>query len=152
MWFLSVVVIYHTWWLQASRECYWGPRFFVVESIKVGKEEAGKITFNKVYDKLRVNQDKSKTSELLEMAQQKFHVWINQCELIVIISTSIQIIPAKVLTDSFVAVNIHIYHRFIFLPGSRILRQLVRQDRQHIFGTTRGLIMIPCRLWVTRWK
>ena len=51
-----------------------GLDFFVVESIKVGKEEAGKITFNKVYDKLRVNQDKSKTSELLEMAQQKFHV------------------------------------------------------------------------------
>ena len=37
------------------------------ESIKVGKEEAGTSDFNHAYDKFWANQDKAKTSQLLEM-------------------------------------------------------------------------------------
>ena len=48
------------------------------------------------------------------MARQKFHGRITQLQLIVIISTSIQNIPAKVWTDSFVSINLHPRHGMTF--------------------------------------
>ena len=41
------------------------------------------------------------------MARQKVRVRINQWQIIMIIYKAIQNIPAKVWTDSFVAVNLH---------------------------------------------
>ena len=42
------------------------------------------------------------------------HVWITQCQLIMITSTAIQIIPYKVWTYSFLAVNLHPHHCLSF--------------------------------------
>ena len=80
----------------------------------VGKEEAGTFAFNQSYDKFQENQDKAQTRQLLELAQQKVHGQINQWQIIMVISTAIQNIPAKVWTDSFVAVNLHPHHRMTF--------------------------------------
>ena len=73
--------------------------------IKVGKEEAGTNIFNQAYDEFQAKQDEAQTRKLLELAQRKVHGLINQCKIIMIISTATQEIPAKIWTDSFVAVN-----------------------------------------------
>ena len=91
-----------------------GLKTFAEERIRVGKEEAETSDFNQAYDKLQANQDKAQTRKLLELAWQKFHGRINQWQLIMIISTATQNIPAKVWTDSFVAVNLHPHHRMTF--------------------------------------
>ena len=80
---------------------------FAEERIKVLKEEDGTSSLNQEYDKLQENQDKSQTRQLLEMAWRKVHGRITQWQLIMIISTSVQNIPAKVWTNLFVAVNLH---------------------------------------------
>ena len=41
------------------------------------------------------------------MAHRKIHVNINRWQIIMIVSTAIQNISAKVLTDSFVDINLH---------------------------------------------
>ena len=64
--------------------------------IRVGKEEAGTSDFNQVYDKFQAKQDKAQTRQLLELSRQKFHGWIKQWKIIMIISTDTQKIPAKV--------------------------------------------------------
>ena len=87
---------------------------FAEDRIKVGKEEADTSAFNKAYDKFQAKQDKAQTRHLLELTRQKVHVRINQCNSIMIISTAIQNIPAKVWTDSFVAVNLHPHHHLSF--------------------------------------
>ena len=74
--------------------------------MRVGKEEAGTSASNQAYDKFQAKQDKAQTRELLYLARQKVHGRINQWQLIMVISTAIQNIPAKVWTDSFVAVNL----------------------------------------------
>ena len=71
--------------------------FFAEDRIKVGKEEAGTITFNQVYDRFQANQDKYQTRKLMELARWKIHGQINQCQIIVIISIVIQNIPAQIL-------------------------------------------------------
>ena len=63
---------------------------FVGERIRVGKEEASTSAFNQAYDKFQANQDKAKTRQLLELAQQKVHRWINQFQIIMVISKAIQ--------------------------------------------------------------
>ena len=73
---------------------------FVEERIRVVKEEAGTSAFNQAYDKFHAKQDKAQTRQLLELAQRKVHGQINQYQIIVIISTAIQNIPAKFWTDS----------------------------------------------------
>ena len=82
------------------------PKTFAEERIKVVKEEAGTSDFNQAYDKLQVKQDKAQTRHLLELARRKVHGRINQWQIIMIISTATQNIPAKVWTDSFVSVNL----------------------------------------------
>ena len=84
------------------------------ERIRVGEEEASTSTFNQAYDKFQVNQDKAQTRQILDLARRKVHGWINQWHIIMIISTSIQNIPAKVWTDSFVYVNLNPHHRMKF--------------------------------------
>ena len=48
----------------------------------------------------------------------------------------------NLLLSTFILVTV-----FIFLSRSRILRHMLRQERQIIFGTTRGFIIMPCRLF-----
>ena len=52
--------------------------------------------------------------QLLDLARRKFHGWINQWQLIMLIFTAIQNISSKVWTYSFVAVNLHPHHRMTF--------------------------------------
>ena len=78
------------------------------------KEEAGTNAFNQAHDKFQTNQDKDQTSHLLELSRQSVIFRINQWQIIMIISTAIQKIPAKVWKDSFVAVNLHPHHRLYF--------------------------------------
>ena len=59
-------------------------------------------------DKLKANQDKDKTRQLLGLTQRKVHGLINQWNISMIISKAIQNIPEKVWIDSFVAVNLHV--------------------------------------------
>ena len=97
---------YSKWWLLLT---YYGFKshvivtddldFFAEERIKVGKEKAGTSALNQVYDKFQVNQYKTQTRQLMELVQQKVHGCINQCQLIMIISTVIQNIPDKFWTD-----------------------------------------------------
>ena len=82
--------------------------------IRVGKEESGISAFNQVYDKLQANQYKAQTRQILELAQWKVCGWINQWQIIMLIFTAIQNIPAKSWTDSFVAVNLHPHHHLYF--------------------------------------
>ena len=64
--------------------------------MRVGKEEAGTSAFNQVYDKFQAKQDKAQTRQLLDLARRKVHGRINQWQLIMVISTAIQNISAKV--------------------------------------------------------
>ena len=91
-----------------------GLKSFAEERIRVGKEEAGTSAFNQAYDKFQAKQDKYQTRQLLDLARRKVHGRINQWQLIMVISISIQNIPAKVWTDSFVAVNLHTHHQMTF--------------------------------------
>ena len=91
-----------------------GLKMFAEERIRVGKEEAGKSAFNQAYDKFQAKQYKAQTRELLDLARRKVHGRINQWQLIMVISTAIKKISAKVWTDSFVAVNLHPHHRMTF--------------------------------------
>ena len=56
------------------------------------------VLSNQAYDKFQAKQDKAQTRNILELAWWKVHGHINQCQLIIIISTAIQNIPAKVCT------------------------------------------------------
>ena len=69
-------------------------RIFSEERNKVGKEKAGTSAFNQACDKLQVKHDKDQTRQLLYMEHQKAHGRINQWQIIMIISTAIQNIPA----------------------------------------------------------
>ena len=80
------------------------------ERIRVVKEEAETSAFNQAYDKYQAKQYKVQTRKLLKLARQKVHGQINQRQLIMIISTAIQNIPAKVCTDSFATINHHPHH------------------------------------------
>ena len=72
------------------------PSIFSEERIKVGKEEDSTSNLNQVYDKFQATQYKSKTRQLLELARQKVHERINQCQIIMTIYTVTQKIPEKV--------------------------------------------------------
>ena len=63
--------------------------------IQVVKEEASTITFNQAYDKFQVNQEKAQIIQLLYLERRKVHEK-NQWNIIMIIYTAIQNIPAKV--------------------------------------------------------
>ena len=58
--------------------CEEGLKMFAEEGIGVGKEDSGTSTFNKSYDKLKANQDKAQTRQLLDLAWWKVHGRINQ--------------------------------------------------------------------------
>ena len=87
---------------------------FTEDRIRVGKEEAGTSAFNRAYDKFQAKQEKAETRQPLELERRKVHGRINQWHIIMVIYTSIQNIPAKVWTYSFVAVNLHPHHRMMF--------------------------------------
>ena len=87
-----------------------GPKNVAGERIRVEKEEAGTSAFNQSYDKFQAKQEKDQTRQLLELARRKVCGRINQWKIIMIISTAIQNIPAKVWKDSFVSVNLHPHH------------------------------------------
>ena len=91
-----------------------GLKKFAEERIRVGKEEAGTSAFNQAYDKFEAEQGKAQTRQFLELERRKCFDRIKQWQLITIISKYIQNIPAKVWTDSFVAVNLHSHHRINF--------------------------------------
>ena len=91
-----------------------GLDFFAEERIRVGKEEAGTNAFNQAYDKFQAKQDKAQPRQLLDLSRRKVHGRINQWQLIMVISTAIQNISAKVWTDSFVAADLHPHHRMTF--------------------------------------
>ena len=84
------------------------------ERVRVGKEEAGKRAFHRAYDKFQAKQEKDQTRQLLELAWMKVHVRISQWHIIIIISTSIQKITAKVWTYSIVDVKLHPHHSMTF--------------------------------------
>ena len=114
LWLPKVVGLPHIWWIQVSRQCHWRPRNFSEKRIRVGKEEDGTSALNQAYDKFQANQDKAQTRQLLYFLRQNTHGQTNQCQIIIIISTSIQNIPTKVWIDSFVAVNLHPRHQLTF--------------------------------------
>ena len=87
---------------------------FSKERIKVRKEEAGTINLNQAYDKLQEKKEKAQTRQLLDMARRKVCGQITQWNIIMIISTSIQNMFAKLWTDYFVAVNLHPRHGLSF--------------------------------------
>ena len=91
-----------------------GLYFFAEERIKVRKDDTGTSTFNQKYDKFWVNYDHHVTRQILYMVCHKVNGWTNQWQLVMIISTSIQNISAKLCTDSFVATNIHPNHYYYF--------------------------------------
>ena len=73
-----------------------GLEFFSEERIGVEKEEDGISAFNQAYDKFQENQDKAQTRQLLYLTRRKVHGRISQWQLIMVISTAIQNISAKV--------------------------------------------------------
>ena len=87
---------------------------FSDDTTKVGKYEAGISAFNQVYDTSKANQEKAQTMQILELKCRKVHGQINKWNLVMIISTAIQNVPAKVWTDYFVAVNLHFHHCLSF--------------------------------------
>ena len=91
-----------------------GINFFSDERIRVGKKDAGKSALNQAYDKFQSKQDKAQTRQIMRLARRKILFHINQCQIIMIISTVIQNIPAKVWTDYFVTVNLHPRHCMTF--------------------------------------
>ena len=88
--------------------------FFAEERIWVGKEEAGTSAFNQAYDKFQAKQDKYQTRQLLDFSRREVHEQIAQWHIIMVISTAIQNISAKVWTDSFVAVYLQPHHCMMF--------------------------------------
>ena len=88
--------------------------FFAEVRMKVCKEEAVTSAFNLAYDKFQAKKDKAKTRQLLDLARRKVHRRINQWQIIVIISTSIQKNPDKVWADYFVDVKLHPHRRLSF--------------------------------------
>ena len=114
------------------------PKTFSEKRIKVGNEEAGTSAFNQVYDKFQVKQDKAQTRQLLELARWKVRGRINQCQFIMIISTSMQNIPAKVWTDSFVAVNLHPHHRLYFSDWIKKIAPSVKTGETEYFLNHEG--------------
>ena len=115
-----------------------GLEMFSEERIRVGKEEAGPSDFNQAYDKLQAKQDKDQTKQLLELVRQKVHGQINQWHLIMIISIAIQDIPAKVCTDSFVAVNLYPRHRITFHEWIKNISPAVKTGETAYFRNHEG--------------
>ena len=115
-----------------------GLEFFAEERIRVGKEEAGTSALKQTYDKFQEKQNKLQTRQLLELARRNVHGWINQWQLIMFISTAIQNIPAKVWTDSFVAVNLHPHHRMTFHDWIRKISPAVKNGETAYFLKHKG--------------
>ena len=119
--YLQIICDFSKWWnfftyygFKSHVNFTEGLEQFVEERIRFGKEEAGASAFNQAYDKFQANQDKAQTRQLLEFARRKVRGQINQWKISMIISKAIQNIPAKVWTDSFVAVNLNPHHRMTF--------------------------------------
>ena len=112
--------------------------FFAGYIIKVGKKEAGTGTFNQAYDTFWENQDKAQTRQLLELALKKIRGRIKQWQLIIIISTSIQNIPAKFWTDSFVTFNLHPHRRLYFSVWIKKIASAVRTGETAYFRKHEG--------------
>ena len=110
-----------------------GLKTFVEERIRVGKEEAGTSAFNQAYGKFKAKQDKTQTSQLLELEQWKVRVQINQWQLIVIISTAIQNIPDKFCTYSFVSVNLHPCHCMTFPDWIKNISLAIKTEETEYF-------------------
>ena len=91
-----------------------------------------------MYDKLHANQDKDQTRHILELARLKVHGQINQCQIIMIISTSMQNIPAKVWTDSFVSFNLHPHHFLYFSDWIKKIAPNVKTGETAYFRTHEG--------------
>ena len=108
------------------------------ERIKFGKEESGTSAFNRAYDKLLAKQDKAQKSQLLELERQKVRVWINQWQLIMIISTATQKIPSKFWTDSFVAVNPHPRHHLSISGWIKNIAPAVKTGETEYFRNYTG--------------
>ena len=75
--------------------------------LKLGRRGDGTSAFNQAYDTFKVKQDKDQTRQFLDRILTKIHGQITLWQIIIIISKSIQKIPAKVWTHYFVVVNLH---------------------------------------------
>ena len=115
-----------------------GLEIFADERIRVGKEEAGTSVFNQAYDKFQAKQDKAQTRQILDLARRKFHGQINEWHLIMVISTSIQNISAKVWTDYFIAVNLHTHHRMTFPDWIKKISPAVKTGETAYFRNHEG--------------
>ena len=116
-----MILYFPKWWLLRTYDGFKSHvnvtdalDFFASERIKVGKEEAVTSTFNQACDKFQTKQDMAQTRKLLELAWRKVYGRINQWHPIIIISTEIQNISAKLWIDSFVAVNLHPHFQLHF--------------------------------------
>ena len=85
-----------------------------------------------------MNPDKSQTRQLLEFKRWKDHGRINQWQLIMITSTAIQNIIAKVWTDSFVAVNLHPHHGLSFSDWFKKVAPAVKTGETAYFRNHEG--------------
>ena len=115
-----------------------GLKKFAEERIRVGKEEAGTSAFNKSYDKFQAKQDKAQTRQLLDLARRKVHGRTTQWQLIMVISTTIQNISAKVWTDSFVTVNLHPHHHMNFSEWIKNISPAVKTGETAYFRNHEG--------------
>ena len=91
-----------------------GLNFVLEERIKVDKEEAGTRTLNQTHDNFWPNQDKLVKRKLLGKTQKEVHGQINQCQIIMIVSTATKHINDKLCTYYFVFVKLHIHNCFPF--------------------------------------
>ena len=110
------------------------------ERIKVGKEEAGTSTLNQAYDKLQVNQDRYQTRQTLEMSWKKVHILINQWQLILVVSTAIQMFPPKSGQIPLFLSTLILFIICIFMTGSRILFNFLSR-RDSIFLEPQGVLL-----------
>ena len=85
-----------------------------------------------------MNWDKAQTRQLLELAWRKIHGQINQWQLIMIISTATQNIPAKLWTDYFVAVNLHPNHRMNFTEWIKNISPFFKTGKTAYFRNHEG--------------
>ena len=111
---------------------------FVEDRIRVGQEEAGTSALKQTYDKFQEKQNKLQTRQLLEFSRWKVPGWINQWQLIMIISTATQNITAKVWAYYFVAVNLHPDHHMTFHDWIRKISPAVKTGETAYFLKHKG--------------
>ena len=94
---------------------------------------------NQAYDKFQAKQYKAQTRQIPELALQKVNGQINQWQIIMIIYKSIQNIPAKIWTDSIIAVNLNPHHCLYFSGCIKKIAPDIKTGETAYFWNHEGL-------------